>query len=105
MSGNWSLQIECRECDSPFCDGCNIFRLANAMKNGKFAFNDRHGVIIPDKQRYGRWVLVDEMDDMCGAHLRYLECSVCGKESLFNHRGHSCQSKYCPHCGAKMGVE
>lgn len=28
--------IDCRECDSPYCDGCNIYILATALSKGKF---------------------------------------------------------------------
>ena len=28
--------IECRNCDSPYCDGCNIHSLATMLRNGKF---------------------------------------------------------------------
>lgn len=28
--------IECRNCDSPYCDGCNIYSLATMLNNGKF---------------------------------------------------------------------
>ena len=27
--------IECRNCDSPYCDGCNIHSLATMLRNGK----------------------------------------------------------------------
>lgn len=28
--------IECRNCDSPYCNGCNIHTLAMMLNNGKF---------------------------------------------------------------------
>ena len=31
------------------------------------------------------------------------KCSVCGKEAYFCGRG--CSYKFCPNCGAKMGLE
>ena len=35
--------IVCKECTSPDCHGCNIFRLAQMLKNGKFnAFMDEN---------------------------------------------------------------
>ena len=33
--------IDCRECDSPDCRGCNIYRLARALEQGKLWFLTR----------------------------------------------------------------
>lgn len=38
--------IECRNCDSPYCDGCNIYSLATMLNNGKFdcLMNNNHSI-------------------------------------------------------------
>ncbi len=38
--------IGCRECDSPDCRGCNIYRLARALEQGKldWAKDDHNGI-------------------------------------------------------------
>lgn len=41
--------MSCRNCESfPNCDGCNVNTLIKALENGKFDFDERHNVIIPD---------------------------------------------------------
>ena len=46
--------IDCRKCDSPYCDGCNIYRLARALALGHldWAMDAHHGIQI-DKLREG----------------------------------------------------
>ena len=43
--------IDCRECDSPNCRGCNIYRLAEALRQGKLDWmkDEKNSVRIPLK--------------------------------------------------------
>ena len=48
--------------------------------------------------RHGYW------ENANGRPKTYIrKCSVCGKEAYFCGRG--CSYKFCPNCGAKMGLE
>ena len=46
------------------------------------------------KQREGFW----GYDEGCDCFV----CSICGYLALNNYRGLSVNSKFCPHCGARM---
>lgn len=37
--------IGCRQCDAPDCDGCNVYRLEQALKKGVFDDCEEHGGI------------------------------------------------------------
>ena len=87
--------IGCRECDSPYCKGCNLKNLETMLCNGKFdcIMNENRCInttadVAPVV--HGRWVDNGIPDSMLSG------CSVCGftcgSSSFF----------YCPICGAKM---
>ena len=87
--------IECRECDSLYCKGCNLKNLETMLRNGKFdcIMNENRCIntaadVAP--VRHGRWVDNGIPDSILSG------CSVCGftcgSSSFF----------YCPICGAKM---
>ena len=87
--------IGCRECDSPYCKGCNLKNLETMLRNGKFdcIMNENRCIntaadVTP--VRHGRWVDNGIPDSILSG------CSVCGftcgSSSFF----------YCPICGAKM---
>ena len=87
--------IECRECDSPYCKGCNLKNLETMLYNGKFDCimnEDRCINTAADVAPvvHGKWVDNGIPDSMLNG------CSVCGftcgASSFF----------YCPKCGAKM---
>ena len=42
--------IDCRECDSPYCDGCNLYRLSTALRRGKlnWMMDYHHSIQIPN---------------------------------------------------------
>jgi hypothetical protein len=42
--------IDCRECDSPDCRGCNLYRLAEALQQGKLDWmkDEKNGIRVPD---------------------------------------------------------
>ena len=87
--------IECRECDSLYCKGCNLKNLETMLRNGKFdcIMNENRCIntaadIAPVV--HGQWVDNGIPDSILSG------CSVCGftcgSSSFF----------YCPNCGAKM---
>ena len=87
--------IGCRECDSPYCKGCNLKNLETMLRNGKFdcMMNENRCIntaadVAPVV--HGRWVDNGIPDSILSG------CSVCGftcgSSSFF----------YCPICGAKM---
>lgn len=87
----------CRTCKSyPNCDGCNVDTLIKALENGKFDFDERHNVIIPDKVVHAKWLPMTNPIEWFDCRERF-ECSNCGiyHAPLKNER-------YCPYCGAKM---
>lgn len=96
--------IDCRECDSPYCDGCNIYALACALGHNEFEFDEKHSVIIPEKPKTGKWIPDDEDDPHLIVPVR---CSVCHSRAHFEDWNRRfVLSEYCPHCGARMeGVE
>jgi hypothetical protein len=45
--------IDCRECDAPDCRGCNIYRLAEALQQGKLDWmkDEKNSVRVPVMSR------------------------------------------------------
>lgn len=89
--------IGCRECDSPYCKGCNLKNLETMLRNGKFdcIMNENRCIntaadVAPVK--HGRWLTHSDRPDS-------LICSVC--ECGFDMWKHD-QHNFCPNCGAKM---
>ena len=87
--------IECRECDSLYCKGCNLKNLETMLRNGKFdcIMNENRCINTATDVApvvHGRWVDNGIPDSILSG------CSVCGftcgSSSFF----------YCPICGAKM---
>ena len=90
--------IGCRECDSPYCKGCNLKNLETMLRNGKFdcIMNENRCIntttdVAP--VRHGRWVEQEKYT----FGVMYA-CSIC--DNLILDNGHSWN--YCPNCGAKM---
>lgn len=100
--------IECRECDSPHCKGCNLKNLETMLRNGKFdcIMNENRCIntaadVAPVV--HGRWKLLRK-----GDWTSVFVCSVCGRrETIAESESYNSQLKmprkypYC-HCGAKM---
>ena len=90
------MRIECRNCNSPKCDGCNIYTLATMLHKGKLdCLMDEHRsiVISPEILRpKGKWELVECNVDCDVIAVR---CSVC-KMKRFG------TSNFCPNFGADM---
>ena len=94
--------IECRECTSTHCRGCNIYILSCALRDGKFdsLMNANHCVSIPDKvtvTTQGRWEY-DVLEGTPGYRPICLVCSKCHRTSYFS-------TLFCPNCGAQMYKE
>ena len=90
--------IGCRECDSPYCKGCNLKNLETMLRNGKFdcIMNENRCIntaadVAP--VRHGRWIEQEKYT----FGVMYA-CSIC--DNLILDNGHSWN--YCPNCGAKM---
>ena len=92
--------IGCRECDSPYCKGCNLKNLETMLRNGKFdcIMNENrcintaadvapvvHGHFAYDGPRFAGGV-------------DWWHCSSCGR--LVS--GVETRFAYCPWCGARM---
>ena len=96
--------IECRNCDSPDCKGCNLKNLETMLNNGKFdCLMNENRCINPSEDitpvRHGRWI--DAYPDIePNPMFMYGICSECGFE-----QGISKYLNYCPNCGAKMAGE
>ena len=90
--------IECRECPSPVCRGCNNYILATALREGKFDVFKENGTVRIEKipavdaveVKHGRWERTSKS---------LMACSACGNcvvddriSGLF----------FCPNCGARM---
>ena len=87
--------IGCRECDSPYCKGCNLKNLETMLRNGKFdcIMNENRCIntaadVAPVV--HGKW----GDNGIAGSML--VKCSVCGFDCGAN------SFSYCPNCGAKM---
>ena len=99
--------IECRNCESPDCKGCNLKNLETMLNNGKFdcLMNGNRCIntsadVAP--VRHGRWICIRK------GYEEY-ECSVChGMDSNCSdyYADHVVtEQDYCPFCGAKMDLE
>lgn len=86
--------ISCRNCQSPYCDGCNLYRLEGMLKSGKLngIMNENHAVmnvsVRPDVE--AAWVY--RQSTGCE------HCSSCGamKPPAYH------MNDYCGRCGARM---
>ena len=90
--------IGCRECDSPYCKGCNLKNLETMLRNGKFdcIMNENRCIntsadVAPVVHSYWKHKITNDGENI----------GIC----------HNCKypvswfygiTKYCPNCGAKM---
>lgn len=94
--------IECRNCVSPYCDGCNIYTLATMLREGKIdcLMDEHHSISIDpeDLRPKGRWVVSGCGFDTCS------ECRKVYSDGWFSIHGFKPRMKfnYCPNCGADM---
>ena len=92
--------IECRNCGSPDCKGCNLKNLETMLKNGGFdcLMNENRCInqfadVAP--VRHGRWISVP--------HKLARVCSVCNRDEPYKFADIDADVyDYCPNCGAKM---
>ncbi len=98
--------IECRKCDSFFCDGCNIFTLAKMLRARKFEclMDEHHAVdqlIDVEPVKHGRW----EHDSV--GFDDFWRCTFCREDWFFDYdpTKESTRVNYCPNCGARMEVD
>ena len=90
--------IVCRECESPYCKGCNLKNLEMMLRNGKFdcIINENRCInttadIAPVV--YGQWI--EDHD--------YIKCPECGVMVKWDFTFFDIGNwNYCPNCGAKM---
>lgn len=103
--------IRCRECDSPYCKGCNLKNLETMLRNGKFdcIMNENRCIntaVDVAPVVHGEWIEKWGLYDK-GFYISrkvWYECSICGMKT---HYRDECFEKevnynYCPNCGAKM---
>lgn len=96
--------IVCRECDSPYCKGCNLKNLETMLRNGKFdcIMNENRCIntaVDVAPVVHGRW-------DDSGRYtfpngVTAVRCTICGC-ALNESEYHLYNWNYCPICGAKM---
>lgn len=96
--------IGCRECDSPYCKGCNLKNLETMLRNGKFdcIMNENRCIntaadVAPVV--HGRWDDSGRYTFPNGATA--VRCTICGC-ALNESEYHLCNWNYCPICGVKM---
>lgn len=90
--------IRCRECDSPYCKGCNLKNLETMLRNGKFdcIMNENRCIDTAAEVArvvHGRWAHLGG-DEWC--------CPVCGFVITTEGSWDKPTKKYCEDCGAKM---
>ena len=88
-------QIACKECTSPDCHGCNMYRLERMLMSGKLdALMDKNRAIKMDADVrpavHGEWLRTPTF---------WAYCSVCGEEPP---KETNIATNYCPNCGAMM---
>ena len=89
--------IDCRDCTSPDCKGCNLKNLETMLKIGKFdcLMNENRCISVDSDValvRHGQW--------KCNK-----PCPVCGEDrfkGLDADIWADWEPPYCPNCGAKM---
>ena len=96
--------IGCRECDSPYCKGCNLKNLETMLCNGKFdcIMNENRCInTAADVAEvvHGRWDDSGRYTFPNGATA--VRCTICGC-ALNESEYHLYDWNYCPICGAKM---
>lgn len=100
-------QIACKECTSPYCHGCNMYRLEQMLKSGKLdALMDENRTIKMDADvrpvKRGRNIYYERRGTDCD-----FMCSECGAwvGSVMWGTLDGGNFKFCPNCGAEMREE
>ena len=89
-------QIACKECTSPYCHGCNMYRLERMLMSGKLdaLMGENRGIKMDADVRpvaRGKWRLYSPLTDT-------YECDKCGYQVI----DESFRTNFCPNCGARM---
>lgn len=102
--------IGCRECDSPYCKGCNLKNLETMLRNGKFncIMNENRCInttadVAPVVHSYwesydcSQYMGTDEYGEPKWRDGKFYVCHNrrCRRKTVV-------KSHYCPNCGAKM---
>lgn len=100
--------IECRDCESKNCDGCNIFVLSQMLNDGKLdSLMDAHHSIIPAADVapvvHCKWI--DGADSFGAKRGQYRVCSRCNICIPCVTEVAEPYWQYCPNCGARMDGE
>lgn len=95
--------IGCRECESPYCKGCNLKNLETMLRNGKFdcIMNENRCINTAANVApvvHAHWVF--QFDAPYKRRRCY--CSHCGKHNGIGGIHQNQEKPYCPNCGAKM---
>lgn len=86
-------EIECKSCKNPRCDGCNVFTLSTALRQGEldWMMDEKRGIVVFEQYtpvKKAHWIKGD-----------FYECSMCHRKQLWMN---GAVYDYCPHCGAEM---
>lgn len=98
--------IECRYCDAPNCEGCNLYILATMLHEGKLdCLMDEHRTVTIDPASLrpkGEWITMSFWKNRRGHHVQYVvkKCSLCN----FRVKARW-DNNFCPNCGADMRGE
>lgn len=54
--------IECRRCESPYCDGCNIYTLSKMLLKGELncLMGDSHSIARTPESLRPKWISVED---------------------------------------------
>lgn len=90
--------IGCRECDSPYCKGCNLKNLETMLRNGKFDCIMNGNKCINTSADiaqvvYGQWGVLRFNLETRNYEKQCTHCRNFSKEY---------DRPYCPNCGAMM---
>ena len=99
--------IECRNCTSPSCKGCNTYTLSQMLHYGKFdcLMNENRAIHFADVAPvvHGRWIDYHFIKTDCPkSGFPSVKCSHCGITFCDIINVHGYMYHYCPNCGADM---
>ena len=99
--------IECRSCDSPSCEGCNVYILKKMLRAGELdCLMDEHRTIVRSPKTLrptGKWSFGEILDIDWYSNVPAWFCSNCGSHIVDKSRKPRVPNmKYCHNCGCKM---
>lgn len=74
--------IECRACQAPYCNGCNMFTLSQALHKGYFDrfMEDGHHTIYIDTLKQDRMTNADRITEVPTPHGRLIDADAFQKQ-------------------------